>query len=210
MIHSCGNSKVRICLIVAFPVVVLAGVSFCLWWWSAGQRVKRLVAEIDALQSRPELDFSMRRYRSIGEIDEDLKRIGPDAIGPLIAILQDQRSSRRQIAARELGVLKDKRATEALVHALGDQEVAAAMTAAAALGDIRDERAVGPLVVALQDPRRAVRGLSAWALGEIGSPDALRPLIATLEKGDVGDRYVCETAIKKIRDKAASSRPGEE
>jgi hypothetical protein len=110
------------------------------------------------------------------------------ALEPLIKALGDKDSWGRQIAAKALGKIGDKRAVEPLIKTLKDGNIHVrrqprppynyySCSVIQALGDIGDKRAVEPLIKALEDKKSGphayqlegiVRQNAAWALKQLG------------------------------------------
>lgn len=96
-----------------------------------------------------------------------LQRIGPPAVEPLIAAMQDEDWIIRQGASQALGRIGDPKAVEPLIGALEDKNQWIRRYAAEALGLIGDERAVEPLVAAKKDDDPGVQAAAAKALESI-------------------------------------------
>lgn len=92
---------------------------------------------------------------------DKLVRIGPPAIGPLVAALPGR------AAAADVLVRIGAPAVGALIAALGDQDREVRRLAARALGEIGDPAAAGPLTTALGDQDDGVRAAAAAALAGI-------------------------------------------
>lgn len=97
-----------------------------------------------------------RRERSLQlAATEALVRIGPDAVGPLMATFEDK-LLRRKIGTQVMKILVDvgPRAIDALLEALAQESQAIQVTAMSVLGRVGDPRIVRPLVdLFLRDPR---------------------------------------------------------
>ena len=133
-----------------------------------------------------------------------LVKIGVFAVDPLIATLKDVNSYSRLRAARALGMIKDKRATETLISILKDvgEESHIRASAAYALGEIKDSRAVEPLIADLMNTGRGSfdKDAAAEALGEIGAP-AVEYLILAMK--DEAARSHAIKALGKTKDPRA-------
>lgn len=158
------------------------------------------------LESLPEqsLDTNFFRETKIGQrilaylycLDFDcidtlqaLVETGPDAVPPLIQILQfgvpseialelsgDVPTLVRAKVIDALGALADTRALTSLIAVLKDSNPLLRAGAAKALGRIGEDAALPALLPLLYDPDPFVRETTVEALGEIGQPDALPAL----------------------------------
>jgi HEAT repeat protein len=110
------------------------------------------------------------------------------------SVLPDLASSDQYIlshAAKILGCIGDKRATEPLITLLMDDKSDdhnIQVNAVEALGKIGDPRAVKTLVIKLKHERQAVRFKAARALGNIGDVSSIKPLIRALKDFEEYDR----------------------
>jgi HEAT repeat protein/CheY-like chemotaxis protein len=91
-----------------------------------------------------------------------------DSVGPLIFAVKDEDSGVRCTAARALGRLKDRRATEPLIQMLRDVIPLVRATAAEALGKLGDPQAINWLVAALRDNDPQVRTNASHSLEKLG------------------------------------------
>jgi HEAT repeat protein len=120
-----------------------------------------------------------------------LKRLGSQAIPPLLRALAEPSAEGRENAAYALGLMEAgaAQAVPALARALGDQEARVREEVAEALGKIGPTAgsAVPALALALKDPEREVREAAAEALGKVGpaAREAIPALVQALdpEKG---------------------------
>jgi HEAT repeat protein len=159
-----------------------------------------------------------------------LVRIGPPAIRPLTATLQDNERDVRHAAVQVLSTLgwqpEDTAQRVRLAIATGryDDTVAAGPVAvkflidnlrntsdwdrrlsAKALGEIGEPAALDPLVSALVDPVYAVREAAATALGRIGGGAAINALNAALSDGHYNVRVAVRSALQKLGQPVADS-----
>ena len=111
---------------------------------------------------------------------DELERIGEPAIGPLIALLNDDVPQVRAYAAGALGGIGSERATVPLIALLLDRDSYVRRTAARALGRIGSVDAIQPLVNALRDQDRALARTAALGLGNINHPTVIPPLLEAL------------------------------
>jgi HEAT repeat protein len=112
---------------------------------------------------------------------------GVAAIPQLIEMLEDTGCYGRCEAADELGKLKDKRATDALIGQLNSFNNDVQERVAKALGEIGDPKAISALLKTLndQDNNESVRVSAAGALARMGRDDGLPFLLREL-KSDNG------------------------
>lgn len=158
-----------------------------------------------------------------------LVRIGPPAVEPLVAILNDKntyKAARYQVV-EALGQIGDKRAVEPLLGAFyNDSDVRG--SAATALGKLNDVRAVNSLIATLQkDNDFFKRKDAAMALGQFHDPHAQQALIAALQDdsgikgygtvrttaaevlGKIGDEQAMEPLIALLRNEAMQAAAAE-
>jgi len=166
------------------------------------------------------------RYSPLYNMTDFLEKIGEkDGENFLFRALSDENNLIRNNAAKVLGIIKSKKAVEALLLSMndshtqinaiealgniGDKKAVEVLIsslkkgnnslmrtyAAEALGKIADERAVDPLISALEDEDRSVRINAAEALGRIGNEKAMEPLIMACEDKDYS---VQEKAVKAL------------
>lgn len=120
-----------------------------------------------------------------------------NAIGPLIAALEDENGDVRKAAAEALGEIGDERAAEGLIKLFIDQRLDVRETAVAALAGIGPP-ASGPLSKALKDQHVTIRKNAAEILGKIGDKGATEPLVAALEDEDAGVRAAAAEALDAL------------
>jgi HEAT repeat protein len=123
------------------------------------------------------------------EVAELLRKIGPRAVGPLIAALKKDSSMWvRRGAANVLGSIGDPRAIEPLSAASRDLDVHVSSAAAWALEKIHYSREVEPMIepmiAALGDRRAEVRKHAAGVLAGIYDLRANHALLAAYRKPD--------------------------
>lgn len=109
---------------------------------------------------------------------------------------------RREEAAIQLGLLKDRSAVEHLIKALKDCEDVR-RSAAQALGRIGDNRATEPLVDYINDSDHKTRLAVVKALGELKDPRAINALYSTLRKGDYETCFYAAKALGELKDSCA-------
>ena len=115
-------------------------------------------------------------------IADILARHGEDAVGPMLALLDEGgRHHARAWAASVLGEVQSHRGFPVLVRALGDPDDEVRAKASGALGKLGDRRAVPYLLDhLLTDPAPFVRARIAGALGQFDDPDVIERLVRAL------------------------------
>ncbi|HFE64868.1 MAG TPA: alpha/beta fold hydrolase, partial [Caldithrix sp.] len=159
---------------------------------------------------------------------EALAAIGEPAVRPLMNALNDSAALARENACIGLGILKDPRAIDILIHALQDEDSGvryeasralakigepavepliaalksenenARMGAAKALGAIKNPRAVNPLTDLLKDNKRRVKREAMRALGKLQSAEAVKPLAEIALRQEGRDAVRAVSALSKI------------
>jgi len=152
----------------------------------------------------------------LGEIGD------PQAVAPLIQILEDEDMTVRLASARaleslavpwgtwvlqaldgdplsdsKLGEVKDPLLFDLLIRALASKDFLVRRSAARILGRIRCPEAVAPLITALKDRNKSVRDTATRALGQIRDPRAVEPLLTTLS-ADESEAIVDFEAMKAL------------
>jgi len=113
-----------------------------------------------------------------------LAEIGEAALGPVLAVLNDEDSGGTAMAAYALGAMRARTAVEPLLRALRDGRDEVRAESASALGLIGDDRAIPALVQAADDPSIELRRAAVLALGSFHTPLVIDPLIAALGDED--------------------------
>ena len=85
------------------------------------------------------------------EAINNLVKLGPDAVRPMINVLKSETEDLRREAVVVLGRIKDALAVDALIAALQDKDPIVGYRAAGALKEIKDARAVDALIAALKN-----------------------------------------------------------
>jgi len=157
-----------------------------------------------------------RSFASLGDLSRDssdprvaraLRRIeseeGELVLGEVVGRLDDPAPGVRREAARALGRIGSRRATDELVSRLSDPTSPIRVEAALALGEIGDDRAVPPLVRCLAVGSPELRAACAEALGSIGGEAAG----AALEAGLSGEK---DHSVVAVLAEAVSKTAGSE
>lgn len=125
-----------------------------------------------------------------------------DNIEHLISELRSADFPSQIHAIRELGIISDPRAIDALLQAMADSNFQIPEEIAKAFGELKSPHAVDTLIKVLnyQNDWR-LRTYASWALGEIGNPRAGDQLLSLLDDG-VGDvQQSVRHALVKLNDK---------
>ena len=110
-----------------------------------------------------------------------LVTIGEPSVAPLVAVIRSDDWRVRVNTTWALGIIKDARATEAVLVSVKDQDWRVREKAAWGLGlKGGSEPVVEALVVAVKDNVWQVRKQAAWALGLTGDRRAVEPLVVAL------------------------------
>ncbi|HTX67505.1 MAG TPA: HEAT repeat domain-containing protein [Opitutaceae bacterium] len=189
----------------------------------------------DARAAEPLVAALLQRQKSGDSDARDalvaaLVALGPPAVAPLAAHLQDDDIDIRRTVAEPLDGLKfvptedaDKAAfwvlrkswddlvklgapaVAPLIAALKSDDNETQSGAAEALGKLGDRRAVDPLVVLLQNGAQEVTAKAAAALGFLGDPAAVEPLMKTAETAPADDtRAAAAEALGRLGDARAT------
>ncbi|MHB0935415.1 MAG: HEAT repeat domain-containing protein [Armatimonadota bacterium] len=130
--------------------------------------------------------------------------IGPPAVEPATALLNDALPQTRAAAAIALKDLRDTRALPALCAALKDNNLTVRLLAARALRELADVRGLEPLLAALPGADPLLRVQIAAALGGIGDPRALPVLLTLLQTGTPDEQYAAARALGQLGEKRAA------
>jgi len=139
------------------------------------------------------------------EAINNLVKLGPDAVRPMINVLKSETEDLRREAVVVLGRIKDALAVDALIAALQDKDPIVGYRAAGALKEIKDARAVDALIAALKNGDSIVSYGAADALGAIGNPRAVEPLIAALKDANLLLRMQASAALVQLGPAAVDS-----
>jgi TonB family protein len=117
--------------------------------------------------------------------------------------LKNPDARRRRDAAIELGELRARNATRALMETLSDKDASVREAAAFALGQITDRAAAERLARALSDKDAEVRASAAFALGMIGDRRSIPALSKALDDDDSTARASAIIALGLMQDAEA-------
>jgi HEAT repeat protein/Uri superfamily endonuclease len=131
-----------------------------------------------------------------------LAGVGPDAIGPLVAILAGDDADARWWAARALAEVGGREAVQPLAGALCDADPDVRACAALALGRIGGGEAATVLASRLTDESGFVASVAADALGMIGEP-AVEALTGMLTNENTHARLLAVRALARCKSERA-------
>ena len=139
--------------------------------------------------------------RSSRNVAEALVSFGGLAVPELLGLLGNPNSPAARVwAARILGRIKDRRATDDLIARLQDRDDMLRAATAEALGELEDARAIQPLVRAtLTDPAPQVRAYAAGAVARIQGDRAVDVLVTALADSDYSTRLRALEAFETIK-----------
>ena len=130
-----------------------------------------------------------------------------EAVEPLVEALKDKHADVREMAARTLGDIGDRRAVPGLIDALAaagaDESYRVRQRVVEALGKLGDPRAVEPLLGVREPGDKTLGLLVITALGRIGDRRAGPALIAALKSARLEGREAAAIALGRIKDPAA-------
>jgi hypothetical protein len=136
---------------------------------------------------------------AIGELTNMLPYERGAAVPQLITLLRDGDAWVRMAAARAIGELRDRRASETLIATLSDSDWRVRRLSAWALNEMKEDKAVAALGnLLLTDARAEVRGAAAEALGEIKNAGALPSLQQALNDSESDVLAKARWAIDEI------------
>jgi HEAT repeat protein len=121
---------------------------------------------------------------------------GSSVARALVERLQDPSAEIRQTAARALGNLHIREASEPLAAALRDEVLTVRLEAVTSLGKVGDPRGLEPLAAVLDDPE--LRGAAIWALSAIGDRRAVPLLKPLAENPDDVVRFNARRALRRL------------
>jgi TolB-like protein len=132
-----------------------------------------------------------------------LVRLGEEAAGPVIQLLNDSVDEEDYLtaryAAKALGLIGDTSISEVLAELLECEDNFVSCEAALALGRLKETKAVSHLTRMLEDRNGNKRFAAAEALGQICDPDSREALQRRLSDDDDGVRAKARWALNRIR-----------
>ncbi len=151
------------------------------------------------------------RSGSLDPVDE-LTRRGDDAVGPVKALLQEERAGLRREAVIILGRIATAQSVDPLLRSLRDEDATVRAEAAVALGRAGERRAIDPLSRLLDDRDRLVRDAAIRALGLSNRPEALAPLTRAAADDDWRTRISAAANLARLgeQSQAQSSNDGDD
>jgi HEAT repeat protein len=134
-----------------------------------------------------------------GNAIEEFGRLGPAAVEPLIALLEDPAVRYPSALMTELGQLGDARATQPVLRFLESGRPVNRASAAYALGRLGDRAATPVLIEYLEDTHSQVRRRAVEALGRLRDERAVEPLVGALRQPRFrSDRTTVVSALVRI------------
>lgn len=126
--------------------------------------------------------------------------VAKKAASGCIAALEDEKPDIREAAARELQLLRDRRAVEPLIQRLMDESSDVRQAAAWALGALGAPQTLKPLIACLKDQDWEVRRAAATSLGKLKATEAVDSLESVCQTDEnVNVRRAAEEAIKTVK-----------
>ncbi len=138
-------------------------------------------------------------------LDDIFKRIGPVAVPAIIDALDTDNLSQIRNAARCLGEIGDKSATQALLPLFIHANHTVRSTAVTSVGKCRDSSAVDDCISLLVDSAEPVRKSAAVALGRIADARAVPALIDVLDDSHYSARTSAVSALIAIGEPACEA-----
>lgn len=131
---------------------------------------------------------------------EALKKLGRDAVEPLVRVLKTGNPESQLYAIVGLKMLCESSSLHPLLGALESSHVEVRKAAIGGLWMLRDQRAVEPLIGHLSEEDVEVAAEAAHTLGWIGDRRAVGPLLLALENRDWRLRQSAAYALGSIGD----------
>jgi serine/threonine protein kinase len=165
---------------------------------------RALAALVEALRD-PSLKVKAAAIKAI-------VKMGEDATGPVIRLLNDAIDERDNLtaryAAKALGLIGDNSISSVLIELLNSDDKFVACESALALGGLGESRAVPALMTLLDQPNGNLRFAAAEALGQICDPISRPSLEQRLTDEDEGVRAKARWALSRVRKLGAGGRSG--
>jgi serine/threonine protein kinase len=162
---------------------------------------RALAALVEALRD-PSLKVKAAAIKAI-------VKMGEDATGPVIRLLNDAIDDRDNLtaryAAKALGLIGDNSISSVLIELLNSDDKFVACESALALGGLGESRAVPELMTLLDQPNGNLRFAAAEALGQICDPISRPSLEQRLTDEDEGVRAKARWALSRVRKLGAGS-----
>jgi serine/threonine protein kinase len=137
-------------------------------------------------------------------------KMGEDATGPVIRLLNDAIDDRDNLtaryAAKALGLIGDNSISSVLIELLNSDDKFVACESALALGRLGESKAVPELMTLLDQPNGNLRFAAAEALGQICDPISRAALQRRLSDEDEGVRAKARWALSRFRKLGAGPR----
>lgn len=155
----------------------------------AKQALDPIIASWDYLDSmRLQMDLTAQLQVLRASVVEALGRIGGEGASKiLIDVLDDADQGVVEKAVKGLGLLREKRAVEAII-ALSTRGGNMAQTCYEVLGEIGDDRCLAPLEKGLLSENPMDRVPPAYGLARMGKKEGVRRLAAVVEESPPGDK----------------------
>ncbi|NJL55186.1 HEAT repeat domain-containing protein [bacterium] len=175
--------------------------------WALGKLAKkRAVYALLATFSESEPDLYWESAKSLGLLGSTR------AVKPLIHILQDDLdANKRAASAYALGLIADKRSTEALLRVVSNPTETPQVRghAVEALANMEpNNKIIDTLIECVKDSHEEVQRWSVFALGQLGDMRAI-PVLEELVSTSVTPRQGIEDIVKEVKDAIAAIRaPG--
>jgi HEAT repeat protein len=145
------------------------------------------------------------------EAVQAIVKLGEQATGPVIRLLNDAIDERDRLtarfAAKALGMIGDRSISPVLMELLRSEDKFVACEAALALGRLGETKAVAALIALLEDPNGNMRFAAAEALGHLCDPSARDALQSRLNDDDEGVRAKARWALSRLKKVCAQIAP---
>ena len=163
------NAEVRVAVIQALRVLHDA---------AAAEPLARSLEKIAARPGQKTAGAERGEYEALAGA---LGSLGPDAVNPLIRLLDSGDRETRRWAVYGLGLTHDARAADSLIKHLSDPRSEVRKAAALALGTLGGAKALAALVRAVSNRDQETRHAAVLSLGALGGDAALESLTVVAE-----------------------------